>query len=240
MMKTSLISLAATLVAGPALAATINVSSFSNSGYNTAVGSMGHAVSQDFETYGEGNVDAGFATNVGTFWSLGGTGSGGTVTNAGFANDGSLLAIRDGNVYGRTSSTSELTSNSEDDMFLDSNDTFGMIWNVSLGADRMFDRIVFTVTDAAEFGGSLWIGTNGATTTVMNAANAVRNLIEITFDQSMSSATVVLSHFNGSGNFTNDGFSIDDIAVSEVPLPASALLLLGGLGGLAAMRRRKA
>ncbi len=239
-MKTSLISLAATVVAGPALAATINVSTFSDTSYNAAVGSMGYVVSQDFETYGEGNVANGFTTNVGSFSTLGGTGTGGTVTNAGFNNDGSLLAIRDGNVYGRTSSTSDLTSNSDDDMFLDSNDTFGLIWNVSLGAGRMFDRIVFTVTDAAEFGGSLWVGTNGATTTFMNGANAVRNLIEISFDQNVSSATVVLSHFNGTGNFTNDGFSIDDIAVSEVPLPASALLLLGGLGGLAAMRRRKA
>lgn len=228
------------MAAGPALAATINVSTFSDSSYSAAVGSMGYAVSQDFETFAEGNVDSGFLTNVGAFSTLGGTGSGGTVSNAGFSNDGSLLAIRDGNVYGRTSSTSELTTNSDDDMFLDSNDTFGIIWNVSLGAGRMFDRLVFTVTDAAEFGGSLWLGTNGATATVVNGANAVRNLIEITFDQDISSATVVLGHFNGAGNFTNDGFSIDDITVSEVPIPASALLLLGGLGGLAAMRRRKA
>lgn len=32
----------------------------------------------------------------------------------------------------------------------------------------------------------------------------------------------------------------DQISASEVPLPASALLLLGGIGGLAAMRRKKA
>ena len=232
--------MAATLVAGPALAATINVSAFSDTNYNAAVGTMDYAVTQDFETFDEGNVANGFSTNVGTFSTLGGEGSGGTVNNANFANDGTQLAIREGNVYGRTSSTSGRTSNDDDNMFLDSNDTFGIIWNVSLGAGRMFDRIVFTVTDAAEFGGSLWVGTNGATTTIVNGANAVRNLIEITFDQSMSSATVVLNHFNGSGSFTNDGFSVDDIAVSEVPLPASALLLLGGLGGLVAMRRRQA
>ena len=33
---------------------------------------------------------------------------------------------------------------------------------------------------------------------------------------------------------------IDNIAVSEVPVPASAFLLLGGLGAFGWMRRRKA
>jgi hypothetical protein len=238
-MKAVLLSFAATLVAAPALAASVNATSFSTSAYNSLVSSMDSAVTQDFESYGEANVANGFSTNVGTFSTVGGVGSGGTVSNAGFDNNGSMLAIRDGNVYGRTSSTATLTSNKANDKFLDSNDTFGILWNVSLGADRMFDRIVFTVTDAAEFGGTFSIGTNGATTNIVNGANAVRNLIEITFDQAVSSATVALSHFSGSRNFTNDGFSVDDIAVSEVPLPASVLLLLGGLGGLAAMRRRK-
>jgi len=40
-----------------------------------------------------------------------------------------------------------------------------------------------------------------------------------------------------SGN--RDGFDIDAIAVSAVPLPASALLLLAGLGAFGAMRRKK-
>lgn len=37
----------------------------------------------------------------------------------------------------------------------------------------------------------------------------------------------------------NSGAALDNVALSAVPLPASALLMLGGLGGLAATRRRR-
>lgn len=229
----------ALFLAAPAMAATVSVSGFSASSYDAATGSMSKAVVQNFESYGEGNVDNGFATNVGLFSSLGGTGSGGTVTGAGFANDGTKLALRDGNVFGRVSTTRDLTGLSSDDMFLDSNDTHGIIWDVMLGAQRMFDRIVFTITDAAEFGNSMEITTPYGTTVISSAGGSKKRLIEIDFGMAISSAQITLGHFSGSNPRTNDGFSIDDIAVNEVPLPASALLLLGGLGGLAALRRRK-
>jgi hypothetical protein len=40
-------------------------------------------------------------------------------------------------------------------------------------------------------------------------------------------------------NGTNDGFGIDAIKVAAVPVPAAGFLLLAGLGGLAAFKRRK-
>lgn len=36
-----------------------------------------------------------------------------------------------------------------------------------------------------------------------------------------------------------DGFDVDSISVSAVPLPAAGFLLIGAMGGLAALRRRK-
>lgn len=42
------------------------------------------------------------------------------------------------------------------------------------------------------------------------------------------------------GGGSTDGFDIDSVAVSAVPLPAGGLLLLTALGGVAALRRRKA
>jgi len=47
---------------------------------------------------------------------------------------------------------------------------------------------------------------------------------------------VTLDYFASTSSF--DGFDVDSIGVAAVPLPAGGLLLLAGLGGLAAMRRK--
>lgn len=238
-MKKILATAALIAASTSASAATVTVSSFSKSSYDAAVGSMESAVVQNFEDFGVGNVDNGFSTNVGTFSSLGGEGSGGTVSAAPFANDGEKLAVRKGDVFGRVSTTSMLTGNASDEMFLDSNDTFGIVWNVMLAGATLFDRIVLTITDAAEFGNSLLITTDDGTTIVNSAGGSIKRLVEIDFGKRVSAASITLGHFKGDSPLRNDGFSVDDIAVSEVPLPASALFLLAGLGGLRMMRHRK-
>lgn len=236
-----------------AQAATINISDFSAASYGAATGAWATSVVEDFEGFSEGNVADGFSTAVGTFESAGGTGSGGTVNDSvakgNFAgNNGALLAVRDGNVYGRQSTTSLLTSDAGDDSFLDSNDTFGIQWNVSLGGGA-FDRIVLSVMDAADVGATFNVTVGTVTQSVTALGNGAAKLIEIMFDSSVTTASVLFSTTNGSGDLRrNDGFSIDDLTVGSlvsgesltpVPLPAGMWLMLSGLGGLAALRRRK-
>lgn len=48
---------------------------------------------------------------------------------------------------------------------------------------------------------------------------------------------VTKSEFPNTTSF--DGYDVAQISVAPVPLPAAGLMLLGGLGGLAALRRRK-
>ena len=55
-----------------------------------------------------------------------------------------------------------------------------------------------------------------------------------------ATATEMLMGFTSRGETASRyGAAVDNVRISEVPLPASALLLLGGLGGLAAYRRKK-
>ena len=44
---------------------------------------------------------------------------------------------------------------------------------------------------------------------------------------------------NASTRLPTGGFDVDSISVSAVPLPAAGFLLVGALGGLAALRRRR-
>lgn len=230
------------LGAAPALATSISVAEFSTSSFDALVAS-GTFGGEDFETLGaslgEGEVGSDFATAVGTFNTLGGTGSGGTVSGLP-GNTGTELALRDGNVYGRVN-----TVPTDGTWYLDSNDTQGIGWDVSTG--DMFNTVIFTLVDGSDTGAYLRISADGETHEQRvggQLANGNASIVVVSFDTSMSNAVIELGNYTSSGSDmrTNDGFSIDGLRVgaTPVPLPASGLLLAGALGFGGWRARRKA
>lgn len=225
-----------------ASATTINVSIFDASAYGGLL-SSGTFVGEDFEALGiangAGEVGPTLSTAVGTFSSVGGTGTGGTVTGQA-GNTGTQLALRTGDVFGRTN---QVPTNGR--WYLDSNDTFGMVWNVAVGA--AFDTVAFALSDASDQGGYLRIVADGVTREVRTGAalaNSNDRLVVISFDTAVTAATVSLVNYTAFGGGTmraNDGFSVDGMQVrlSPVPLPAAGLLLIAGLGALGVMRSRR-
>jgi hypothetical protein len=254
-LRALVVAAAFALAAGSAQAATraaISLSVFSVSAYDDLVGGFGSRIVEDFEDLGpEGNRADGFSTKVGTFRTLGGTGGGATVTDlpggpsGNFAgNDGKRLAVRDGNVHGRHSTTALLTGDASRDMFLDSNDTLGLEWRVEVGS--AFTRLLLTLTDATDAAATMRIGVNGVTASFASLrSGGTRDgnvqLVLIDFGRAVSAATVRFENLPGRSGRTDDGFSVDDIAVDVgvVPLPAPAMLLIGGLAMLAFCRRRR-
>ena len=224
-----------------ASATTIDIGAFSASALASASGDLVNLATEDFEALGAANgvgevaVGTALSTNVGQFETGGGVGTGGTVSGLA-GNTGQNVALRNGNVFGRSS------VDGNGGFFLDSNDTFGIGWTVNTGA--AFDTILFTLRDASEFS-FLRITVNGVSAEQrVDAAFAdgATSLVEINLAQSVQSLRVDLLNYTSfaGGNATNDGFSIDNIAVglAAVPVPAGMPLLLAGAGVFAVSRRK--
>ncbi|WP_170552294.1 hypothetical protein [Ruegeria atlantica] len=220
-------------------ATTINVVEFDQEAYRAMNGSVFEGFEALGGTHGEGEVANGFSTSVGSFSTLGGVGTGGTVSGL-EGNTGSMLALRQGHVFGR-----ESTSPDRGSWFLDSNDTWGLNWDVALADGKSFSKLMFAITDASDAGGFLRIsavGVNHELRSGRKLRDGNVRLVTIDFGRPTRAAEVSLANYaseGGEGSFSNDGFSIDGIQVAAVPLPPSLLLLGSAFLGLGIVTRRR-
>jgi hypothetical protein len=255
LISTTAASLVALGLASTAFASPISVQFFggsqlddSDSDFYDAFGSMTPGfIIEDFEdpTSLSGNLEAGgtiagggtgeitagesLGSSVGMFTSFGGTGSGSTCgslsadnscTNIGYQMDPPV------NGQGNTIPFEGLYS-------VNSADTEGMSWTADTGS--LFNELVFVLRDPGDQGQkTLTIAAAGETySTTTRLPNEELLLVQVLFGAHQSSATIDIT------TSINDAFTIDGAAANVVPLPAAGWMLLAGIGGLAAMRRRQ-
>jgi hypothetical protein len=172
-------------------------------------------------------------TKVGSFTAFGPAGSGHSVVG-----NGGKLQVRndDTMAWGRYGTDASLPLGGN---WLDSNDNLGMRWEID-GLGK-FNALAFFVLDAADVGGKFSIKVGDTLfSDIAGASGKLANgnihFVRILLSEAVSSLTVELMH-----DRTNDGFGIDGaaVALAPVPLPPAALLLVGGIAGLAGLRRRR-
>ncbi|WP_299356634.1 VPLPA-CTERM sorting domain-containing protein [uncultured Shimia sp.] len=252
---------AAFVAATSAHAASISIETYDPGNYPGVPG-FTKLEGQNFDNFaGDPSIDATDTFDVGVFQSLGGIGSGGTVTGAPASCQGAgaaALCIRDGYVFGRESTRNP--NNGQEGQFLDTNDTHGIGWNVSLEDDSYFNTVVFTLSDASDQGAYVAVtasqtalGDDPTPEDILNLdkafmtppqANGNVQTVVIQFDEYVTEGFINIVSFlaeNGEAFLTNDGLSIDGIKVgiAPIPVPAAGFLLVGALGGLGFVGRRR-
>jgi hypothetical protein len=179
---------------------------------------------------GDGEIETSIGTSVGSFTTAGGSGNGSTCDRLDLKNDDcdniALQQAPSVNGQGNT-----IPFNGE--WALNTADTTGLIWDVAVGG-RLFDSLFFVLRDPADQRAkTLSIVAGGDTYTSGVIGNESLLLVEVLFGTAVSSATVTIT------TSSNDAFTFDGAGVNVVPLPAAGWMLLAGIGGLAALRRRQ-
>ena len=179
----------------------------------------------------EGEITGVLGTAVGSFTTIGPIGSGTTCGAFDLNNDKCTnIALQED--PGQNGQGNLVPA--AGDWSVNSNDTLGIIWQAALAGGMFFDSLVFAIQDAADAGAkTLEVSADGETETFNNLGNGNENIIVVSFGNAVNAATVNIE------TSANDAFTIDGAAISPVPLPASSLLLIGGMAALAGVARRR-
>lgn len=245
-MKAIFAVVAAFVIAVPlaASAATVNInfSSYTKAELGAALiardAFMGEgAVGEEFETFTACNgtnsascANGTIETSVGTF-----TGITPSITNGGSQvgpSDAIVVRTVKPNPFGRFNTTTGGAN------WLDSNDLAGILWTLAAPVASHFQKIAFFLSDVDDVGNIRFnIQANGEAVVERPGAailgNGLLHLVTMNFDTAISNLSIRM--LSGKG----DGFGFDGAQVSAVPVPAAGFLLLGALGGMTVMRRRR-
>jgi hypothetical protein len=235
----------ALLAAGAASAATVNVASYGTvaaavAAQNSFIGGATVVGTEDFEGLTGANTAGGLLTGIGTITTIaGGPGTSGSTAIAPL--DQSVVRSAAAPGTGTTGFRYDADDTPGSTNYLDSNDNAAI--NIAVAGIGMFDRISFMLTDIDDVGAilfKLFVGGNEVYATPLDVSKPDQNgrLLLATIDLGFLTDTLNIEMSIDAG----DGFGFDGAKIAATPLPAPALMLLGGLGalGVAARRKRKA
>jgi len=184
-----------------------------------------------------GEIEDSIGTSVGSFTTIGGTGTGTTCTDVlnrvGDDCDNIALQIDPPNPNGQGNIIPGDGVGS-----INSADTKGVIWTLDTGSD--FSQAVFALRDPGDQKQKRLTIRDGHGELYsefmpdFDVGNEDLLLVRVFFGTRLSTATIEIE------TSENDAFTLDGAAVNVVPLPAGVWMLLAGMGGLLAMKRRKA
>jgi hypothetical protein len=187
-----------------------------------------YLVEEDFSDESGANP----VTDVGSFTGVAPAAPGSSAVDCG-GGLGATSCVLNSGTFGRYNTDGE--SN-----WLDSNDLNEIVWSIPGGAVlSAFNRIAFLMTDVDDVGDIIFqIAAGGqAVGSTVNDGNGQPNgrlqLVTMSFSDLVSNLSITMRVGQG------DGFGIDGVKIAAVPVPAAGFLLLAGLGGLAAFKRRK-
>lgn len=233
-LKTTLVAAAIAVAPTAASAASIALDFFSSgqlSEARDAKSAFDYSVSTASENF------EGFAVETSTLNGLN-TGIGTITTVPGNKPGASAIGITSESIVRNSTAFGRYNTTFSGQKWLDSNDNADVILDIGDTGDA--NRLSLFITDVDDVGAIAFqiLSTNGVMDFVYNGTQKLANgnLILAMFDFGASLAseyTITLSIDAG------DGFGIDDLNATVVPLPAGGLLLLTAIGGLAVFRRWK-